>query len=260
MKTKYLMLGLMFTMSTSILFAQNKLNRQDSLEKEAAKSEIWQPVPKLVTTSEYGTPPSDAIILFDGKSLNNFQKKNGDAAAWKINEDGSMTVVKGSGDIQTKQSFGSAQLHIEWKTPTTISGSNQTRANSGVYLMSTYELQVLDSYNNPTYCNGQAGSLYKQHIPLVNVSKKPGEWQTYDIIFTRPIFTAEGKLASPGRVTLLYNNVLVLNNVTILGATQWIGLPQYTAHADKLPLLLQDHGFDGGQPLSFRNIWIRNLE
>ncbi|MCX8473765.1 MAG: DUF1080 domain-containing protein [Sediminibacterium sp.] len=241
-------------------FGQKKINI-DSLVKEASKTEEWNPVPEKITPgTNCGGAPQDAIILFDGKNLDNFESKDHSNAKWKLNSDGSMTVVKGSGDIQTKQPFGSAQIHIEWMTPKEIAGSGQTRANSGIYLMSNYELQVLDSYNNPTYSNGQAGSIYKQHIPLVNACQPPGEWQSYDIVFMRPVFSAKGYVLRPATITVFQNGILILNNVTIHGHTEWIGAPKYTQHADKLPLLLQEHGLDGGNPLSFRNIWIRNLE
>ncbi len=263
LKNKYMkniIFGGIFMLSFIFGNSQNKVNI-DSLVKEASKTEEWIPVPEKITPSAIcGGAPSDAIILFDGKNLDNFENKNHQNATWKLNADGSMSVVKGSGDIQTKLSFGSAQIHIEWMSPKEIAGSGQSRANSGIYLMSNYELQVLDSYNNPTYSNGQAGSIYKQHIPLVNACRMPGEWQSYDIIFMRPLFSEKGQLLRPATITVFHNGVLILNNVTIHGHTEWIGAPKYTKHADKLPLLLQDHGFDGGNPVSFRNIWIRNLE
>ncbi|NCI52122.1 DUF1080 domain-containing protein [Sediminibacterium roseum] len=234
-------------------------NAQDSLTKEAAKTEIWEPVPKIVTPGNTNSePPSDAIVLFDGKNADQWQRQKGGPAGWKV-ENGELAVVKGSGDVATKQSFGSCQLHIEWREPATIAGASQTRGNSGIFFMGKYELQVLDSYNNPTYVNGQAGSIYKQHIPLVNASKKPGEWQTYDVIFTAPKFNTDGSLQSPARITVLHNNVLVQNNVEIKGNTEWLGQPKYTRLRDKEPLVLQDHGRDGGQPMSYRNIWIREL-
>lgn len=234
-------------------------NAQDSLAKEAAKTEVWEPVPKIVTPGNTNSePPSDAIVLFDGKNADQWQRQKGGPAGWKV-ENGELTVVKGSGDVATKQSFGSCQLHIEWREPATIAGASQTRGNSGIFFMGKYELQVLDSYNNPTYVNGQAGSIYKQHIPLVNASKKPGEWQTYDVIFTAPKFNTDGSLQSPARITVLHNNVLVQNNVEIKGNTEWLGQPKYTRLRDKEPLVLQDHGRDGGQPMSYRNIWIREL-
>jgi len=244
---------------TGSVQAQKKIN-QDSLVKEAAKTEYWEPVPKLVTPGK--TPadaPSDAIVLYNGKDVAQWQKEKGGAPGWKIDKDGALTVVKGSGNIATKQGFGDCQLHIEWREPTAIAGTSQSRGNSGIFLMGQYELQVLDSYNNPTYVNGQAGSMYKQYAPLVNACRKPGEWQSYDVIFTAPRFFSDGKLQSPARITVLHNGVLVQNNVEIKGHTEWIGQPKYSAHKDKEPLVLQDHGMDGGNPMSYRNIWIREL-
>lgn len=239
--------------------AQKKVN-QDSLVKEAAKTEFWEPLPVLVTPGKTNSDaPSDAIVLYNGKNVSKWEKEKGGAPGWKIDKDGALTVVKGSGNIATKEAFGNCQLHIEWREPAVIAGSSQTRGNSGIFFMGRYELQVLDSYNNPTYVNGQAGSIYKQHIPLVNASKKPGDWQSYDVIFTAPKFYSDGKLQSPARITVIHNGVLVQNNVDIKGHTEWIGKPEYTAHGDKEPLALQDHGLDGGQPMSYRNIWIREL-
>lgn len=234
---------------------------QDSLVKESKKTEVWEPVPKVVTPGVTAADaPSDAIVLFNGRDLGNWVKESdGKAPGWKVDGDGAMTVVKGSGDIKTTQAFGDCQLHIEWRQPTAIAGSSQSRGNSGIFFMGKYELQVLDSYENPTYVNGQAGSIYKQHIPLVNASRKPGEWQTYDVVFTAPVFDAAGKVTKPARITVLHNGVLVQNNVEIKGGTQWIGQPSYTAHGSKEPLVLQDHGKDGGNPISYRNIWIRPL-
>jgi hypothetical protein len=166
-----------------------------------------------------------------------------------------MTVKGGSGEIISKQGFGDCQLHIEWRTPAVVKGEGQGRGNSGIFLMGKYELQVLDSYNNKTYSNGQAGSIYKQLVPLVNVSRAPGEWQTYDIIFTAPRFAADGRLQSQARITVLHNGVLVQNNQAIWGGTEYIGIAEYKPHSMKESLVLQDHG-DAG---SFRNIWIREL-
>jgi hypothetical protein len=257
MKKSILIAVAMIIVNSSI--AQNKIN-QDSLDKEAAKTEIWEPVPAMVIPGKTNNEaPSDALLLFDGKDLSKWETKKGDVPGWKIEKDGVLTIVKGSGDIRTKQAFGDCQLHLEWREPAAIAQSGQYRANGGIYFMGRYELQILDSYNNPTYVNGQAGSMYKQHIPLVNACKKPGEWQTFDVIFTAPRFYADGKIQTPGRVTVTQNGVLIQNNVEIKGATAWIGKPQYYSHASKEPLLLQEHGFDGGNPLSFRNIWIREL-
>jgi len=258
---KITLLSIAFSVSTLIAHAQSKFkSRQDSLEFESAKTEVWNPIPKSVTPgAQINDAPSDAIILFNGKDLNAFQKKNGGAPGWKIEADGIMTVVKGSGDLETKEGFGDCQFHLEFREPAEIKGSNQSRGNSGIWFMSNYELQILDNYNNPTYVNGQIGSIYKQHIPLVTACKKPGEWQTYDVIFSAPQFKDNGELATPARMTVLLNGVLVQNNAIVYGGVEWIGLPKYKKHADKMPIILQDHGFDGGNPVSFRNIWIRPL-
>lgn len=238
---------------------QQRMN-MDSLMKESKKTEVWEPVPVMVSPGKSASDaPSDAVVLFNGKNLNAFQKKGGGLPGWKVDAQGILNVVKGSGDIETKEKFGSCQLHIEWRTPATLAGDGQSRGNSGIFLMGKYELQVLDSYNNPTYSNGQAGSIYKQHIPLVNASRKPGEWQSYDIIFNVPRFFSDGSLQQPATITVIHNGVLVQNNVTILGGTEWIGPASYKKHADKESLVIQDHGMDGGNPVSFRNIWIRPL-
>lgn len=219
-------------------------------------TEVWEPEPPVVTPGAATTPapPSDAIVLFDGTDLSAWRGKKGDAA-WKV-EDGAMTVVARSGDIQTRQGFGDVQLHIEWRTPAEVKGESQGRGNSGVFLMGLYEVQVLDSYENRTYSNGQAASLYKQHIPLVNASRGPGEWQSYDIVFMAPRFSSSGSLERPATVTVLHNGVLVQNNVELRGPTVFIGEPKYQAHEAKLPLSLQDHG----NPVSYRNIWLRELD
>lgn len=218
------------------------------------ETEQWEPLPPLVTPGKGNLPPSDAIVLFNGEDLSEWETGKGETAPWKVKK-GSMTVVPKSGGIQTKRSFGSCQLHIEWKTPAKISGNGQGRGNSGIFLMGRYEVQVLDSYNNTTYSNGQAGSIYKQHIPLVNASRAPGEWQSYDIIFMAPSFYPDGSVKEPATVTVFHNGVLIQNHVEIAGTTVFIGKPSYEPHPDKLPINLQDHG----NPVSFRNIWIREL-
>ncbi|HVZ25519.1 MAG TPA: DUF1080 domain-containing protein [Sediminibacterium sp.] len=228
--------------------------------EEAAKTEVWEPVPVKVTPGKLASdPPSDAIVLYNGKDLSHWEKEGGGAPTWKIDKDGALTVVKGTGNIATKEGFADCQLHIEFREPSVIAGSSQTRGNSGIFLMGHYELQVLDSYDNLTYVNGQTGSIYKQSIPLVNVCRKPGEWQSYDIIFTAPKFDANGQVQTPAYITVLQNGVLVQNHFAIKGNTEWIGQPKYTPLKDKEPLVLQDHGKDGGQPVSYRNIWIRSL-
>ena len=213
--------------------------------------------PKVITPGK--TPqdaPSDAIVLFDGKSTKEWEGTRGDKKfRWKL-ANGAMETVRNTGYIQTKKKFGSCQLHIEWATPKVVKHNGQRRGNSGVFLMGRYEIQVLDSYDNKTYPNGQAGAVYKQYIPLVNCCKKPGEWQTYDIIFHRPIFDKNGKCTKPATFTVLQNGVLIQDHVELKGPTVYIGKPKYKKHADKLPLSLQDHG----DPVRYRNIWIRELK
>jgi hypothetical protein len=213
---------------------------------EYKSGKVW-PEPKVVNPGPVGGPPADAIVLFGGK----------DMSAWKTNDSWKVAdgvVSSGSGSIETKQPFGDCQLHVEWASPSEVKGDGQGRGNSGIYLQGRYEIQVLDSYQNPTYPDGSAGALYKQAPPLVNVSRKPGEWQTYDIIFQAPRFDGE-KLVKPGHVTVLHNGVVVQNHTEIEGTTAWDAAPKYTPHPAKLPLFLQDHG----NPVRFRNIWIREL-
>jgi len=229
-------------------------------------TEVWQPEPKVVTPgAQNSAPPSDAIVLFDGKNLDEWvQSKDKSPAKWFV-ADGVMTVnkAKGIGNIETKRSFRNYQLHIEWKVPENITGDGQARGNSGVFLASTgagdggYELQVLDSYNNKTYVNGMAGSIYKQSIPLANPGRKPGEWQSYDVVWTAPTFTADGSLKTPAFATVFFNGVLVENHFELKGETLYIGKPSYKRH-DAAPIKLQAHG-DPSQPISFRNIWVREL-
>lgn len=213
------------------------------------KSGINWPEPKVVTPGDQGGAPSDAIVLFDGKDLSAW--KNGDK--WIV-ADGVATAAKTG--ISTKESFGDCQLHIEWATPAKIEGKGQGRGNSGVYFMGRYELQVLDSHQNPTYFDGQAGSIYKQFPPLVNASRKPGEWQAYDAIFAAPRFDADGKLASPASLTVLHNGVLIQNHSELKGGTYFDRPPSYKAHPPKGPIELQYHG----NPMRFRNIWIREIK
>lgn len=224
--------------------------------KDPRLTEIWQPEPKVVSPGKTAADaPADAILLFNGKDLAEWQTEDGKPAKWKV-EDNAVTVVKGTGVIKTKKAFGDCQLHVEWRTPAVVKGEGQGRGNSGIFLMGLYELQVLDNYNNRTYSNGQAGSIYKQTAPLANASRKPGEWQTYDIIFTAPRFNKDSSVRSQGRITVLHNGVLVQNNTAIWGATQYIGIATNTWHKEKEPIVLQDHG----DAVSFRNIWIRELE
>ncbi|RZL49270.1 MAG: DUF1080 domain-containing protein [Pedobacter sp.] len=237
--------------------AQDKPKHEDT--------EFYTPVPPVITPgSTINAAPSDAIILFDGKNLDQWVAVGTkDAAKWIV-KDGAMTVDKTKGNIETKQSFTNYQLHLEWFIPKNISGEGQARGNSGLFLASTgkgddgYELQILDSYDNKTYTNGQAASIYKQTTPLVNANKKPGEWQTYDVIWTAPVFYKDGSLKSPARVTVLFNGVLVQNNFELTGPTQYVGKPSYTKAHGACPIKLQSHG-DKSEPISFRNIWIREL-
>jgi hypothetical protein len=223
-------------------------------QKNPESTELWSPVPPVVTPGDGVKPPSDAVILFDGTNLNEWTDDKGEPAGWTV-ADGCMTVKSGSGIIKTKRGFGDCQLHIEWRTPAEVKGEGQGRGNSGIFLQNRYELQVLDSYDNKTYTNGQAGSIYKQSIPLVNACRKPGEWQTYDIIYQAPRFSENGRVAVPAHITVLQNGVLIQNHTEIRGTTPYIGLPEYISHSMKEPLSLQDHG----NPVSYRNIWIREL-
>jgi len=222
--------------------------------KDPKTTEVWEPaVRKITPGAQYGAPPSDAIVLFDGKDLSKWQAENGAAAEWAV-ADGAMTVVAGKGVIQTKQTFDNYQLHIEWRTPSEVKGEGQGRGNSGVFMQGIYEVQVLDSYESRTYSNGQASSIYKQTPPLVNATRGPGEWQTYDIIYTAPVFNAKGELLHAATVTVLHNGVVTQNHTRIWGNTAYIGSPTYQAHG-KGPIVLQDHG----NPVSFRNIWVREM-
>ncbi|MGD9523812.1 MAG: DUF1080 domain-containing protein [Gemmatimonadales bacterium] len=201
-------------------------------------------------------PPADAVVLFDGRTLDQWRSDEDSTAAapWKI-IDGAVEVVPGSGGIHTATPFGDAQLHLEWMSPTPVVGDGQNRGNSGVFLMGTYEVQVLDSWENTTYADGQAAALYGQFPPEVNASLPPASWQSYDIIFRRPRFAADGSVTQPARMTVFHNGVLVQDHVTLLGPTSHMVRTPYARHPDRLPLGLQDHG----TPVRFRNIWIRPL-
>jgi hypothetical protein len=235
-------------------------------------TEVYAPVPRVVTPGPApapSAPPSDAVILFDGKSLAQWvtaDDRNA-PASWLVSG-GVLTVDKTKGNIETKRAFTNYQLHLEWRVPANVSGTGQLRGNSGVFLASLgkgdlgYELQILDSYQNPTYVNGMAGSIYKQHVPLANPARRPGEWQTYDVIWTAPTFTGR-TLRTPARVTVLLNGVLVQNNVTLAGPTRYIGPASYQDLKEgetngPFPIKLQAHG-DKSEPVSFRNIWVREL-
>ncbi|WP_375418362.1 DUF1080 domain-containing protein [uncultured Hymenobacter sp.] len=229
-------------------------------------TEVYKPVPPVVAPGKTSAdPPADAIILFDGKNLDQWvSTENRDAPAkWTVGG-GAFTVKKDQGNIETKRSFGSYQLHLEWRVPAGISGTGQGRGNSGIFLASIgkgdlgYELQILDAYQNPTYVNGMAGSIYKQTAPLANPARKPGEWQTYDVVWTAPTFTAAGGVGTPARVTVFFNGMLVQNNTVLTGPTRYIGKATYEQAHGPAPIKLQAHG-DKSEPLSFRNIWLREL-
>jgi len=239
-------------------------------------TELYVPLAQVSPGATTSEPPSDAIVLFDGTHLDAWQKmqlwvggampdvvrnlknfipgKEMPAPEWTI-EEGAMQVAAGTGAIETKQSFADVQLHLEWMAPVAQGKSGQGYSNSGVFFMGLYEVQILNSYENETYNNGQAASVYKQHIPLVNASRPAGSWQSYDIVFMAPRFSEKGTLVSPARITVFHNGVLVQNNVELLGPTVYIGAPHYTPHPEKMPLALQDHG----DPIQFRNIWVREL-
>jgi hypothetical protein len=253
MNTKRSLLLVGVGLLSTATFAQEKI--PPPMKPEA--TEFYTPIPPKITPgTQNNLPPSDAIVLFDGSSLNAFvsAKDGSSPAEWKV-EDGAFIVQRGKGDIQSKLAFGDAQYHLEWTAPTEIIGEGQGRGNSGFFLMGIYEVQVLDSYVSKTYTNGQAGSIYKQHPPLVNPIRPPGEWNYYDIIFKAPRFDKNGMVTSPAMVTVLINGVLVQNNVILKGPTEYIGIPNYKAHAEELPIKLQDHG----NPVRFRNIWVRKL-
>lgn len=238
--------------------AQNGQARPEDTER-------WSPKVPVVTPGAAGTasPPSDAVVLFDGTSLDQWESvEDGSPARWTVT-DGVLTVRKDAGSIQTRRSFGSYQLHLEYRIPAGITGEGQSRGNSGLFLASTgrgdkgYEFQILDSYGNETYVNGQAGSIYKQYAPLANPVRKPGEWQGIDVVWTKPTFAADGSVRTPAYVTALLNGVLVQDHVALQGETLYVGRPSYTAY-DRAPIKLQAHG-DPSAPISFRNIWVREL-
>lgn len=225
---------------------------QGSEAEQAKKTEVWEPEPTVISAVD-GQPPSDAIVLFAGNDLDKWQSVEGGEPGWTVN-DGVLTVRPGSGNIRTKAGFCDVQLHLEWKVPEPEAGmQGQQRNNSGVFLQQRYEIQILDSYNNRTYSNGQAGALYKQASPLVNAMRPPGQWQSYDILYTAPRFE-EQALISPATITVLHNGVVVQHHTPIQGNTVWVGEPAYEAHGCA-PLELQDHG----NQVSFRNIWVRKL-
>jgi len=229
-------------------------------KKEPTKpeeTEIWEPKPKTVTVDAKTGIPSDAIVLFDGSNTEQWvHAKDSSAVQWILNKDGSMTVKDKSGEIQTKQNFGSVQLHVEWRSSPENKATNQNRGNSGVFLQKRYEVQVLDNNNNDTYVNGQVGAIYKQAIPLAKASAPTGDWNTYDIVFHAPEFNDEGLKTKSGSLTVLHNGVLIQDHFVLEGTTEYIGWPKNIAHG-KAPLLLQDH--NDNSRVSYRNIWLREL-
>lgn len=231
---------------------------EDALPPPSA-TEVWQPVPPKVDAPAGGVP-GDAKVLFAGSDTDAWEHTDasgtddGRPIGWKV-VDGALVVTPGSGDIRTREAFGDVQLHLEFRTLAPPTGEGQGASNSGVFLMERYELQVLDSYRNTTYVNGQAASVYKQYAPLVNASRPPGEWQSYDVLFLAPRFAADGRVLAPARMTVLHNGVLVQHDVALRGPTVYQGQPEYEAHAARQPLRLQDHG----DPVAFRNIWIRAI-
>ncbi len=244
MKTPILIITL-FLILPSIVIAQDPKITED-----------WSKQPPIVTPGRRSKPPSDAIVLYKTtKDLGKWKSVNGESAKWKTTWCG--MKVNGTGGIVSKQEFGDAQFHVEWKSPRKVDPKDkgQARGNSGIYIQGKYEVQILDSYENETYYNGQAGSVYKQSAPLVNACRKPGKWQSYDIIFHAPRFQKDGSLKSPATLTVFHNGVLIQNHYELKGETVYGGFPRYKAHPEKLPLLLQDHG----DPVQYRNIWVREL-
>jgi hypothetical protein len=226
---------------------------QSDSKGDPAKTEVWKPMPAAVATPQ-GAAPSDAVVLFDGKDLAAWEGEEGGKPQWTV-ADGVVTVLPDGKGIKTKRSFCDIQLHVEWRSPTETKGfEGQNRGNSGIFLQNLYELQVLDSYDSATYANGQAGSIYKQAIPLVNASRAPGVWQSYDVIWKAPRFSKGGGLEAPARITVLHNGVLVQDDTVLSGKTEYIGAPSYSPHGCA-PIALQDHH----SKVSFRNIWVREL-
>lgn len=255
---KILFLSFVLVSTTQLLAQEKEYPKQEAMNP--GMSEYWTPQPKIVTPGDIKTQsaPSDAIVLFDGKDLSAWCNAKGETAGWTV-KNGVVTVDKSKGDILTRQHFGSFQLHIEWCIPKGIEGESQSRGNSGVYLQDMYEVQILDCYENETYVNGMAGSLYKQTPPLVNAMRKPGQWNVYDIIYTAPTFSEDGlRYIHKPQVTILHNGIVVQHNTEILGTTEYIGFPTIKKHGDS-PIRLQSHG-DPSAPISFRNIWIRELK
>ncbi len=247
--TPRILILLLFVVSTvQSVAAQSKWRVHD----------LNRPKPEMVTPPDQVLPvppPSDAVVLFDGTDLSEWEAVDGSTTKWVI-KNGNMESVAGAGYIQSKKKFGDMHLHVEWAAPLPVKGNSQGRGNSGVFLMSYYEVQVLDSYDNPTYADGQAGAIYGQYPPLVNASRPPGEWQAYDIFWTRPRFGTAGNVISPARVSVIHNGILIQDNREPWGPTEWLQFRPYENHPDRLPLRFQDHG----NPVLFRNIWVRDLE
>jgi hypothetical protein len=254
-------------MSTAAVALIGALVAQATPGPKPEDTEVWSPVPRVVTPAPAGpaaAAPSDAVVLFDGRNLNEWvSTKDKSPARWTV-AGGVLTVRKGTGNIETKRRFRNYQLHLEWRIPPGITGEGQARGNSGLFLASTgdgdagYELQIMDSFANKTYVNGQAGSIYKQQAPRVNAARKPGEWQSYDVVWTAPVFASDGNVQAPAYVTAYWNGLLIQDHVALKGETAYIGVPRYTAHG-AAPIKLQDHG-DPSAPISFRSIWIRELD
>lgn len=243
------------TLSSAVTMAQTEAEITAS-KAIAAATEQAGPEPKIITPGNYNNviaPPSDAIVLFDGSDLSQWVNEKGTEAKWDI-EDGILYTTPKQSDIFTKESFGDCQIHLEWMIPIGTTGVAQKRGNSGIYIQGLYEVQILDSYNNKCYVNGQAGSIYKQYAPLVNACQKQGEWNTYDIIFTAPTFKEDGSLKSQAKITVLHNGVLVQNDAILMGPTEFNKIPRYSAHGDR-PIKIQDHH----NRVGFRNIWVRKL-
>lgn len=245
-----------FFLASQFVFTQSNMKPEET--------EVWEPEPKIVQPGVFTLPPSDAIILFDGTNFSKWRNERTQGPVqWTLNPDKSMTVKPGSGGIETIEEHGSVQLHIEWKSPTLIKGEGQGRGNSGIFFQRRYEIQVLDSYKNRTYSNGQAGSIYKQSIPLVNAMHPTGEWQVYDIVFNAPKFNIDGDEIKKGSFIVFHNGVLIQNAVEIQGTTEYIGLPKkgrdampgFLGENNNRSLMLQDHG----DFVSYRNIWMRKL-
>lgn len=241
--------------------AQSGQDHPDLPEFRYPPHAMDRPAPPTVDPGSAGgptlgqEPPSDAIVLFDGTDLSKWEKKDGGAPEWPV-ENGYAQVIDKSGSIVTKEKFGDCQLHVEWRVPAEVEGEGQDRGNSGVFLAERYEVQVLDSYDNPTYPDGQAGALYGQFPPLVNASRPPGEWQSYDIVFQMPRFADNGRLREPARMTVFHNGVLIQNNVALAGPTAHKKRPEYKAHPDRMRIMLQEHH----DRVRYRNIWVRDLE